>query len=270
MLLLYYTFATMPPLFWLAFAFIMGLCFGSFGNVLIYRMPNNASILSPPSYCPGCKNRLKPSDLIPVISWIILRGKCRFCKKSISVRYPLIELASGLLFLVSVLFTASLSAIPIAIFLFILLVVSMTDWDTQEIHDKVLIFGSIVGVLWSGFGGHDFFPYAPHWTDALLGVVAGALPLFLIDRITILLLKKDGFGYGDVKLMAMVGLFLGWQLTLVAFVFAFMFGGLFGAFLMLTKKVGRGSYIAFGPFLCAGTALSLFFGEVFIAMLFNM
>ena len=248
------------------FAFLLGICFGSFANVFIYRSPIGKSILNPPSFCPKCNKKLKPIDLIPILSWLVLRGKCRFCKNKISFQYPLVELICGLLFLSAALYTFSLSAVFISIFLLILLIITAIDIKTQEISDKILIFLGITGLLWI-LGGQiapQVFPQAPIWQDALFGVLAGGLPLIIIDRICILILKKDGFGYGDSKLMAAAGLFLGWQIILLAFLFAFALGALFAIPLIIFKKVGRQSYIAFAPFLSAGIFASMWLGERFL------
>lgn len=247
----------------LSFSFLLGLCFGSFANVVIYRLPKGLSIVKPPSACPFCNHRLAPFELIPVISWLFLRGKCRKCKKRISFRYPLVELICGGLFAAMVCYSATLSAVPLMVLAFVLLVISFIDFDIQEIPDGLVIIGAISGVFLVG-GGHFFannFYGARAWHDALLGVIAGAVPLLIIDRITLVLLKKDGFGYGDVKLMAMVGLFLGWRLMFVAFFLAFISGGAFAVYLIAAGKAKRGAYMPFGPFLCVGALLAFWFGE---------
>ena len=144
----------------------------------------------------------------------------------------------------------------------------MIDADSQIIPDGLLITGAIVGVLWvaaSFFLGLD----APSPAEALLGAAAGAGPLFLIDRLCIIFLKKDGFGFGDVKLMLTAGLFTGPRLALASLFLAVMAGGLYGIFLLLTGKIKRGGYFAFGPFLAAGIMASLWFGERLIAFYFR-
>ena len=254
-----------------SYAFIIGLCFGSFANVLIYRLPRNISVVKPRSACPTCSKSLTVADLIPVFSWLFLRGRCRFCQKRISPRYLLVELICGLLFTAMVLHSPTLSAIPLALLAFVLLAVSVIDIDTQEIPDGLIIFGGAVGIAWVGTGYFfpELFPGSPNWVYAFIGIAVGALPLFLLDLLTLLILKKDGFGYGDVKLMAMVGLFLGWQLTLMAFFFAFIIGGIFAAILIARKKAKRGDYLAFGPFLCMGSLLSFWFGDALISSYFG-
>ena len=262
----------MPEAFLIACAFLFGLCFGSFANVLIYRLPIKKSIIKPSSACPSCEHFLIAVDLIPVLSWFLLRGKCRKCRKKISVRYPLVELLCGALFALMVYYSPTLSAIPLITFVFVLLVISFIDADTMEIPDGLVIIGAIAGITWVAFGHFlpDFFPYARTWDDALLGAIAGSVPLLIIDRLTILLIKKDGFGYGDVKLMAMVGLFIGWRLMMVAFLFAFFSGAIFAVYLMVSGKAKRGAYFAFGPFLCIGTMSAFWFGEALLDWYFNL
>jgi len=209
--------------------------------------------------------------LIPIFGWLLQKGHCRFCKKNISKRYPIVEILCGILFAGMTIFSPTLSAIPLVVFAFVLLTVSFIDFDTKEIHDELLIFGAGTGLIWvvCGHFRPELFPFAPSWYNAIFGMLAGILPLLAIDRMTILLAKKDGFGYGDVKLMAVVGLFLGWQLTLFSFFFAFVGGGAFATYLLATNRAKRGEYIAFGPFLCIGALISLWFGGAFLNLLFR-
>ncbi|MCL2047297.1 MAG: prepilin peptidase [Defluviitaleaceae bacterium] len=256
----------MPDIVQIAFmviAFLTGLCFGSFANVIIYRVPKKLSIIDPPSHCPYCNKRLGVLELFPIFSWLFLFGKCRSCKKKISPRYLFVELVCGLLFVSAVHFSATYTAFPVAFLMFILLAITFIDIDIQEIPDGLVFAGAVAGVVWVA-GGHFFpelFPLAQTWQNALLGVVAGGLPLLVFDRLSLLILKKDGFGYGDVKLMAMVGLFIGWELMLLAYFFAFLSGAAFAVYLIASGKSKRGSYMAFGPFLCVGTLAAFWFGE---------
>jgi len=255
--------------FWTIYVFIIGLFFGSFANVVIYRIPRKKSIVSPPSSCPACGMRILTRDLVPVFSWLFLRlwyGGCRFCRAKINLQYPLVELICGLLFAImqnrfSTYFPI-LIPIPMLVLAFIMITVSVIDWHTQEIPDKLLIWGIIAGIVWVAFSD------AIYWANALLGALVGGMFLLIIDWLVLLLIKKDGFGYGDVKLMVVIGLFLGWQLTLVAFFFAFISGGVFAIFLIATGRANRGEYIAFAPFLCIGTLFSLWFGIKFADFIF--
>lgn len=252
----------LPDFIIVIFAGVIGLFFGSFANVMIHRVPQKLSVIKPPSACPACGKRLGVLELVPVFSWLCLRGKCHECKKKISIRYPLVELLCGLLFAAMACFSPTLSVVPLAVLAFVLLTIAFIDADTQEIPDGLVIICAIAGLAWV-VGSHFFpeiVPGAPVWQNAFFGVLAGAAPLLIIDRLTILLVKKDGFGYGDVKLMAAVGLFLGWRLVLIAFFFAFMIGTVFAVYLIASGKAKRGTYMAFGPFLCTGTVLSLWFG----------
>jgi len=251
---------------------MFGLCFGSFANVIIYRVPKNLSVVKPSSACPFCGKKLTLFELIPVLSQLFLRGKCRECKAKISWRYASVEILCGLLFAAMAYFSPTFSVIPLGIFVFILLVISFIDADTMEIPDGLVLTGAVSGIAYvaCGYFFREQFPFAPEWQDALIGVVAGAAPLFILDRITLLLIKKDGFGYGDVKLMAMVGLFIGWRLMLPAYIFAFVTGAIFAVYLIATGKAKRGAYMPFGPFLCAGTLLALWFGDNLINWYVNL
>jgi leader peptidase (prepilin peptidase)/N-methyltransferase len=133
----------------------------------------------------------------------------------------------------------------------------MIDWDTQEIPDSLLIFATIIGIAYIAF---PFFTESPNWLEALMGVAVGFIPLYAADKVSLFILKKDGFGYGDMKLMAVVGMFLGWQLILTAFYLAFITGSLYAIYLLLTKRIQKGGYFAFGPFLCLGILLAIWFG----------
>ena len=155
--------------------------------------------------------------------------------------------------------------IPLGLLAIGLLCISVIDIKTHEIPDGFLLFLLLVGILWVISGYTPFFKDiktdAPTWQNALLGAAAGAGPLFAIDRICIIAIKKEGFGYGDIKLMGVSGLFLGWQPALIAIIIAFVTGGLFGFFLLAARKANKGAYFAFAPFLSLGVICALCFGE---------
>ncbi len=240
---------------------ILGLCVGSFLNVCIYRIPNKLSIRTPPSHCPDCKARLTALDMVPVASWLFLGGKCRHCGKPISPRYMIVELLTGVLFLLCWWRLPGLgSLIPALALVSVLIAACFIDAEHTIIPNGLVLFGSVCGalaVLITSLAGNP----NPRWQDALLGALAGGGPLFLIDVVSRLILRKDGMGGGDVKLMAMVGLFLGWQHTLLALVLAVVAGGLAGAVLLVTKVLKHGDYFPFGPFLAAGSLTALLFGQ---------
>ena len=249
--------------------FLLGVCFGSFANVLVFRLPKKKSVLTPHSFCPACKERIKPYDLVPVISYIVLGGKCRICLAKISPMYPIVELLCGLLFLATAVLYPFPAAVPFAVLAFALVVVALIDMQVQEIPDSMLVLMVAAAVFWTIFDPYSIWP-----RDALVGVLAGALPLFLLDRITLVLVKKDGFGYGDMKLMGAVGLFLGWQGVLVVYFVAFVTAAIAVVYLLWTKKTKRGGYIAFGPFICIGTItaawLHAYLGEHLVSLMFRM
>jgi len=157
-------------------------------------------------------------------------------------------------------FYPSVSVIPLALFSLILLCTALIDLDTQEIYDVLLIIGALIGVVYVLL---PFFEAAYSWQDALVGAVVGGMTLFILDKICLLFFNKDGFGYGDMKLMAVAGIFLGWQNTLIAFALAFIAGAVCAIYLLLSKRIERGEYLAFGPFLCLGIVFALWFGDEF-------
>lgn len=231
----------------LLYFFFVGTCFGSLANVMVFRLPLGKSMIRPSSYCPACEHRILVFDLVPVLSYFILLGKCRHCKAKISIRYPIVEFLCGVLFAAC----AALYAFPamawFSLLCFALLTVTLIDMKVQEIPDSMVALIAVSAIAWLALGPESISP-----AEAAIGAAAGALPLLLLDRITLLALKKDGFGYGDVKLMGAAGLFLGWQGVAAAFFIAFVSGAAAAVAMMKLSKVERGGYIAFGPFLCAG------------------
>jgi leader peptidase (prepilin peptidase)/N-methyltransferase len=208
-------------------------------------------------------------DLVPVASWLALRGRCRYCRARVNARYPLVELACAVLFSCMVYYTPSLSAIPLAFLAFLLLCVTIVDIDTREIPDGLLTAGAVAGILWvaSARFAPALFPFAPLWYDALLGTLTGALTLLLIDKLSLLVFKRKGMGCGDVKLMAMAGMFLGWQPVIIAFFLAFISAGGVALYLLLGRKAKRGDYLPFAPFLCGGSLVALWFGQYIVRIL---
>ena len=232
---------------------------------MIYRLPAGTGFSAGRSFCVSCRHNLRFSDLLPIINYFLLRGKCRYCKTLISCRYPLVEASCGVLFVFAGIFFPLFSLIPVSLILFLLLVMSVIDYHTQEIFDGVVIAIGVTGAVWvlASFLLPEVFPFAPNWQNALIGAFVGGAALFLIDKICLIILKKDGFGYGDVKLMIAVGIFLGWQLTILALMLAFVSGGVIAAILMFLGRATRGTYIAFGPFLALGAVMALFSGFLF-------
>ena len=245
--------------------FLLGLCIGSFLNVCIYRIPLKISLRKPPSHCPACDTRLGLGDLVPVASYIALKGRCRHCGAPISPRYMVVELATGALYLLCYWRLPLLARLLPALALgSVLIASSFIDAEYSIIPNGLVLFGAAVGAAASALFG------MPAWRDALLGAVLGGAPLFLIDVVSRMVLRKDGMGGGDVKLMAMAGLFLGSTLSLLALVLAVVAGGVVGAVLLLTRRIERGSYFPFGPFLAVGSFASLLFGRDILIWYFGL
>lgn len=232
------------------FIFVLGLIIGSFLNVCIYRIPIDISIITPLSICKNCETKLKPIDLFPVISWICLKRKCRYCGKSISIRYMMIELFTGILF--SILFHKigfDLVLIPYFILLSILIVISFIDLDYYIIPNKVILFALIIFMVLN-----VFLKYI-EWKDAFLGAFIGGAFLLFIAVVT------GGMGMGDVKLMTVIGLYLGWKNIIISLFLSFIIGGVFGTGLLIFKVKGRKDAIPFGPWIALATYITMVTGS---------
>lgn len=237
-------------------ALVLGLVLGSFLNVVIARLPRGQSIVSPPSRCPRCKARIKPWDNIPVLSFLILRGRCRNCRKPISWRYPVVEITAGvLLFLLARRAEHPALLVPHAAFLLALLAVAWIDFDTRTIPDAVTIPGVGLGLAASLFG-------PPGILAAALGALAGGLSLWLVGAVYERSTGVPGMGGGDVKLAAMMGAFLGAGGVFGAIFLASFAGSLFGLLLIARGRGDRRSAIPFGTFLAPSAVALLLYGNV--------
>ncbi len=231
--------------------FMAGAGIFSFLNVVIYRLPRKISFVTGRSHCPACDATLRWYDMVPVFNWFYLRGKCRDCGAHISFRYPAVEALGGVLALLCVYrFGMEAEAFAAFAFLGVLTVVAFVDADTMEIPNGLVIGILIIAVV------AGICALAPAWKDRLIGLVCVSVPMLLIT-----LAIPGAFGGGDIKLMAAAGLFLGWKLCLVATFLAILTGGLYGIWLLATRKKGKKEHFAFGPFLCVGMAVALFWGE---------
>ncbi len=239
--------------------FIFGSCIGSFLNVCIYRLPQNLSIVSPRSFCPQCRTTVRGYDNIPILSFLLLRGKCRSCGAPISWRYPFIEgLTGGAALALFLKFGMTPEFFCYFAFTASLLVITFIDLDHRIIPDVISLPGIAIGLAVS------FFLDSISVWDSLIGLVAGGGSLFLVAFAYEALTKREGMGGGDVKLLAMIGAWLGWKAVLFTLFFASFSGTLIGGGAMLLQKQGRHYAIPFGPFL-AGSALAyLFFGRQLI------
>lgn len=243
-----------------AFAFIIGAVFGSFFNVCIFRLPRGISLLKPRSFCPKCKSPIRPKDNIPLLSYLLLKGKCRYCGAPISPRYPLVEGLSGLLALFCISrFGLGPKAFLYYFFFSSLLVSSFIDLEHRIIPDVLTLGGLALGIIGSLLG-LTLKPY-----QALLGLLVGGGGLFLIGFLYELLRKREGMGGGDVKLLAMIGAFTGPKGALFSMFFGSFLGACVGFLLMKLKRLEAQGAIPFGPFLSIGSFLYLLWGERIIA-----
>ena len=231
--------------------FIFGLLIGSFLNVCIYRLPQNQSIVTPPSHCMTCSTCLKPWDLIPVISYLFSRGQCRYCNATFSPRYALVELLTAFLFVWCLeVFGLSLVLGKALILTSFFIVITFIDYDHQLILDKVLLCLSGAGVainLWTGSVGI---------LDMLIAsLLGGGLLLFIA------LVSKGGMGGGDIKFAAALGLCFGLQSLLLTLLLSFVFGGIGGVLLLVCKIKSRKDFIPFGPYIALAALFSLLYGN---------
>jgi leader peptidase (prepilin peptidase)/N-methyltransferase len=265
----------------LALIFLFGLIIGSFLNVCILRIPQGKSIVLPASRCPGCGAAIKPYDNIPVVSWLFLHGRCRNCKKPISIQYPVVELLSGLLFAGCYLaFGLSAHALKWAVFSALILVLTVTDLRERILPDKVNFFGVGAGLLFSLFvpvgdgtaawlAGRLFaFPppdAALSFADAVIGAAAASGLLWLIAEGYFRARGREGMGLGDVKMIAMAGAFLGIQRVLLMILLGSLIGSIIGVAVVGLWRKGRDFELPFGTFLGAAAILVVFCGMQAIA-----
>ena len=238
--------------------FLLGTIFGSFLNVVIYRLPKKESIIVGRSHCPKCNHVIGPLELIPILSYIMLRGKCKECKSAISLRYPLIEGLTGILFLISYLTFSFTTQLLIALPLSLLLIaIAMIDIDTLEIYDRFQILLLILALL-------NLIISPLPWIDHVIGFFIISLPFYILALLT------NGMGGGDIKLIAIAGFLLGYQATLVTFFISTFTGSIWAIYLMIFKKSGRKAQLPFGPFLCLGIYTAYHFSDVIIQLYLNL
>jgi leader peptidase (prepilin peptidase) / N-methyltransferase len=260
----------------IAFVFLFGLIIGSFLNVCILRIPSGKSIVMPASACPHCGHLIRPYDNIPVISYLLLGGKCRGCKTKISPMYPLVELLTGLLFVACYLvFGFTVVALKWAVFAAILIVLVFTDLRERILPDLVNFTGFGMGLalslfvkptdgtaLWIANRTFDYPPPAPvlSFADAIIGAAIGSGMLWLVSEAYFRLRGREGMGLGDVKMMLMAGAFLGAKKTILTILAGSILGSVLGIAVILAKRKDADYELPFGTFLGAGALLVVFFG----------
>ncbi|MDI6815577.1 MAG: prepilin peptidase [Actinomycetota bacterium] len=253
----------MEPIYNFVF-FIFGLIIGSFLNVCAYRIPRNESIAYPPSHCPACGSDVKAIDNIPVISYLLLRGRCRGCRENISLKYPAIELLTGVLWVASYYSFGLRMELPYALFFITtLILLSAIDLDTKTIPNKILLPAMALSVLLLllYFAGLKTPPIVANMeaTGAIIGFFAGGGFLYVVAMLAPLIFKKEAMGGGDIKLAAFMGLYLGGYVMLALFI-GFFLGAVVGVILISKNRESGQEMIPFGPFLAAGSIITLFFG----------
>jgi leader peptidase (prepilin peptidase)/N-methyltransferase len=280
-------FATQPALF-ITCCVVLGLLIGSFLNVVIFRVPvmmemalraecaalNDPTASEPPpfnlvtprSHCPACKAPVTALQNVPVISWLALGRKCASCKAPISARYPLVELTTGVLSgFIAWRFGFGATALAALAFTWLLIALTMIDFDTQFLPDQLTypllwlgLLVSLCGPVWA----EGAPPVTPR--DSIIGAVAGYLSLWSVFWAFKLLTGKEGMGYGDFKLFAALGAWLGWQMLLPIILFASGVGAIFGIVIMIRQRKGKDTPIAFGPFLAIAGWLAMIFGHAVV------
>ena len=242
--------------------FVFGAAVGSFLNVCIYRLPAKTSIVKPSSRCPSCGHPIRYRDNLPIISFILLGGKCRDCKSRISLRYPLVELITAALALILFIkFNLSLTFLVFFVFTAVLIVITFIDLDHQIIPDILTLPGIPLFFL-----AAVFIVKVP-WLEALIGLLVGGGVLFIIAFVYELISKREGMGGGDIKLLAMIGGFLGWKSLVFILLFSSLTGAIIGIAVMTIKKQDMKYAIPFGPFLSAAAIAYIFWGTEFMRFL---
>ena len=254
-----------PILVLRVYAFAFGLVTGSFLNVCICRIPKNESVVFPPSHCPHCNYRIRWYDNIPLVSYLLLRGRCRGCGAHISLIYPLVEFLNGLLTLALFwCFGFSLSFAALFLFCCALMVITFIDMEHQIIPDGISLSGIVAGFLFS------FFLPQHTWLGSLLGILLGGGSLLLVASCYQWLTGKEGMGGGDIKLLAMMGAFLGWEAVLFIIFASSLVGSVVGVSMMLIQKKDSKLAIPFGPYLAFGAVLYIFYGGQLIKWYLHM
>jgi leader peptidase (prepilin peptidase) / N-methyltransferase len=237
---------------------VLGLAVGSFLNVVVWRVPRGESVISPPSHCPVCEHPVRPRDNVPVLSWLLLKGRCRDCGNPISVRYPLVELGTSAVFVVSTIRIGFSAELPAYLYLGAIgVALALIDIDVKRLPNVIVLPSYIVSAVLLAAAAL----VEQEWADLLrAGLGMAALYAFYF---VLALVYPRGMGFGDVKLAGVLGGYLGWlgwaEVVSGGFL-GFLFGGVVGGGLMLARRAGRRSMIPFGPFMLAGALVAILWG----------
>ncbi len=249
------------------FIFLTGLVTGSFLNVCIYRLPRQESVVLPGSRCTKCSKPISWYDNIPLISYILLLGKCRNCRGKIPFRYFLVEALSALTLVVFYnIFGLGIEMIFFSIFILALIAASFSDLETQIIPDEVNLGVLPLGLIFSFFNPifQEIYSGNPLF-ESIKGLIIGGGMIYLTGVLGKIMFKKEAMGFGDVKLMALIGAFLGWKLVVLAYFIAPFFGLIYGLYRKIRYK---DEYLPYGPFLALGAVVVLFFREKLLSLIF--
>ncbi|NFH68171.1 prepilin peptidase [Clostridium botulinum] len=241
---------------------IIGLVIGSFLNVCIYRIPLEQSISYPPSHCGTCNHRLKPIDLVPVISYLFLKGRCKYCKEKISITYPLIEILNAVLYLIIFYnYGLTFDFVKYSLLSSLLIVIGIIDYKTQDIYTVTIIFGVISSVI---FMAIDFFVNKNSISTYVLGGLIGFLALAIIVIIT------KGMGIGDAEITLVCGLFLGIKGVIVTLFLGIIIGGIVAIIILALKLKDAKDAMAFGPYLSVAALMYILWGDTIINVYLKM
>ena len=247
---------TLPPA---VLAALFGLCIGSFLNVVIYRLPLGQSLVSPGSRCTTCGYQLRWYDNVPVLSWAFLGGRCRQCRAPISAQYPIVEIITALLF-VLVVWLTPVGPLLVSRLILVAILVALfgIDLEHQILPNAITLPGIVIGLMFS-------FIAPPGWQDALIGAALGAGVLYGIAGAYYLVRREEGLGMGDVKMLAMIGAFLGWKAVLVTLVLSSFSGAAIGMALIAARRGGMKLALPFGTFLAVGALAAMLVGDPLMA-----
>ena len=237
---------------------VSGAAVGSFLNVCIHRLPLHVSLAWPGSHCPNCQAPVKPYDNIPVLSYLWLRGRCRSCRVPIPLKYPLIELVTAAVFLGTFALFEPPMLFPRLLFACAMIVLAVIDLEHRILPDVITLPG-----IAAGFAFSLFLP--PGWRESLIGIVAGGGSLWLMGEVYYRVRGEEGMGFGDVKMLAMIGAFLGWRSMLLTLVLSSFLGSLIGLLMIASRRGDMKYALPFGTFLAAGALVASVVGDRIVA-----
>ena len=238
--------------------FMIGCCFASFVNVVIYRLPRKIDFIKGRSFCPHCYHQLSAFDLIPIVSYVLLRGKCRYCHQNISIRDTFVEMIGGLMSIFCWRYYGINLIMIFSLILFLLFItISIIDLDMMIISDELILVCLLMALFSTIILNITFF-------DRTLGFFIISIPLILINCIV-----TNSFGGGDIKLISVCGFMIGWKFILVAMYIAILLAGIYSLYLMIFHKANKADHIAFGPYICIGVYIVYLFGDKILFLICN-